>query len=565
MSTNRVYGIDLGTTYSCIAYVDEHGKPVVVPNAEGRPTTPSVVFFENPGNTVVGQTAKEVAVMYPDRVISAVKRSMGDPNWVSDHDGNTYHPQDISSFILRKLINDAEVVTGDKITDVVITCPAYFGVTEKEATKQAGVLAGLNVRYVIPEPTAAAIAYGIDQSEDQVILVYDLGGGTFDITLIDIKANGIKVVCTGGDNRLGGKDWDETIASWFAEQFSNEKGIPAENLTSDLETWQDLLNLAEKAKVALSTCLSRPQKIRHDIDSVTVTLTREKFDELTANWLERTVSLTEELLATARDKGYSKVDKLLLVGGSTYMPQIMDAVEAKFPFEVRHYDPNQSVAKGAALFGFKCYLDDRVVEWIVDQTGADAPGVTVDAVSEEIRVKAEQAVAQEHGIALPGLQKLTRPKIQNVTSKSFGIVVVDQSDQDVVNNLIVVDDVVPCTLSQKFRTHEDGQDGVLLRCVENTQRLGPDDDHIPFPSSPEEQERVGLFLVGTAEIRFTHALPKGSPIEITFALAEDGRLTVLGQDLTTNQEAVGEFKTDAILTTEQLEEKKSRNLAIAVA
>src|SRR5215211_5053561 len=181
---NRIVGIDLGTTYSCIAQIDERGKPMVLQNAEGDATTPSVDYLERADNIVVGQADKEVASIHTALCFSTVKRSMGDPSWERTFYGHAYTPQDISSFILRKLVGDAEKITGDKIEDVVITCPAYFGINEKEATKQAGIVAGLNVLYVIPEPTAAALAYGIEQTEDQVILVYDLGGGTFDITLI---------------------------------------------------------------------------------------------------------------------------------------------------------------------------------------------------------------------------------------------------------------------------------------------------------------------------------------------------------------------------------------------
>jgi molecular chaperone DnaK len=246
MSGKRVYGIDLGTTYSCIAHVDEHGKPVVLQNAEGDSTTPSVVYFESADNIVVGQAAKEVVSIHPDLCVSTVKRSMGDPNWERTFQGQAYKPQDVSSFILRKVVGDTEKVTGDKIEDVVITCPAYFGVNEKEATKQAGIVAGLNVLYVIPEPTAAALAYGIEQTEDQVVLVYDLGGGTFDVTLIDIKAGEITVICTGGDRELGGKDWDDAVVSYLTQKFSEATGTPADALLEDMETYQELLNAAEK-------------------------------------------------------------------------------------------------------------------------------------------------------------------------------------------------------------------------------------------------------------------------------------------------------------------------------
>ena len=203
----KVYGIDLGTTYSAIAYVDEHGKPVIVPNQESERITPSVVLFDGE-NIIVGDTAKESAKVEPHRVVSRIKQHMGDPHFVFEHDGQVYSPEDISSFILRKVVGDAELTLGlegdDKITDVVITCPAYFGTDEREATANAGRLAGLNVREFLNEPTAAAIAYGLEQGEDQTVLVYDLGGGTFDITMIEIKDRLIRVICTGGDHRLGG-------------------------------------------------------------------------------------------------------------------------------------------------------------------------------------------------------------------------------------------------------------------------------------------------------------------------------------------------------------------------
>ncbi|HEY2291003.1 MAG TPA: Hsp70 family protein, partial [Thermoanaerobaculia bacterium] len=262
MSGKRVYGIDLGTTYSCIAHVDEHGKPVVLQNAEGESTTPSVVFFESKDNVVVGQAAKEVVSIHTDLCVSTVKRAMGDPHWEREFYGHVYKPQDISSFILRKVVGDAEKIIGEKIEDVVITCPAYFGVNEKEATKQAGVLAGLNVLYVIPEPTAAALAYGIEQDQDQVILVYDLGGGTFDITLIEIKAGAINVICTGGDHQLGGKDWDDAVVSYFTQKFEESTGTPADSLLEDQETYQELLNAAEKCKKMLSSRQSVTEAVR---------------------------------------------------------------------------------------------------------------------------------------------------------------------------------------------------------------------------------------------------------------------------------------------------------------
>lgn len=557
MSENQIYGIDLGTTYSCIAYVDEHGKPVVVPNSDTELTTPSVVYFESQENIVVGSTAKEVAKIYPSQVVSTVKRVMGDNDWVFEYEGHSYAPQEISSHILRKVVADAETNTGHQIKDVVLTVPAYFGVNQKEATKQAGELAGLNVLYVIPEPTAAAISYGMEQEENQVIMVYDLGGGTFDITVIEVKENAITVICTGGDHQLGGRNWDEAVASYFAQCFSDETGLAAEELTENPETWQDLLNSAEECKKKLSNRTTIPQQVRHDAERVVVELTREKLEEITSSFMERTISMTESLLQTAKDKGYTKIDKLLLVGGSSYMPQVKEGLEKRFPFKIRLFDPNQSVAKGAALFGYKCYLDEQIKIAIAEETGQDIKDIELKAASQSDMESAQEKVAQTHGMPLPGLKKLTETKITNVTSKSFGIVVVvNENGDEGVQNLIMIDDAVPTNITQTFPTFADDQEGVDLRCMENTERRGVNDP--PLPLDPLQE-------IGNAELRFSRPLPKDSPIEITFSLAPDGLLSIYGRDLTTDCEINAEFKTESILSREELEQKKQHNMSITVS
>jgi molecular chaperone DnaK (HSP70) len=558
MAENQIYGIDLGTTYSCISYVDDHGKPVVVPNSDNDLTTPSVVYFESLENIVVGKTAKEVSEVYPEQVVSTIKRVMGDTDWEFEYGGHTYTPQEISSHILRKIVADAEANTGHKIKDVVITVPAYFGVNQKEATKQAGELAGLNVLYVIPEPTAAAISYGMEQEDDQVILVYDLGGGTFDITVIEVKQGAITVICTGGDHKLGGRDWDEALASYFAQCFSDETGIPTEELTENMETWQELLNSAEDAKKALSTKTKRLEKLSHEGEKVRIEMTRDKFEEITSSFMERTISKTEALLQTAKDKGYAHIDKLLLVGGSTYMPHVKDMLEQKFSFKIGLFDPNQSVAKGAAIFGYKYYLDEQIKIAIAEETGELAETLNLDSVDEIIFKEAQEKVASKHGLALQGLKKLTETHISNVTSKSFGIVVVinENGDQG-VQNLIMVDDTIPKTITQTFPTFADNQKGVNLRCMENTERKGSDD--LPIPEVDPIQE------IGNAELRFSRPLPKSSLVEITFSLAPDGLLSIHGKDLTTHSEIDAEFKTESILSSDELEEKKKYNLAISIS
>jgi len=260
--SKRIFGIDLGTTYSSIAYVDEYGKAVIIPNAENERVTPSVVFFDD-DSIVIGDVAKESSKLYPNEVVSFVKRSMGEPNFIFLHNSEEYRAEEISAYVLKKLAQDAEQYLGEKVTEVVITCPAYFGINEREATRKAGEIAGFNVRHIINEPTAAAIAYGsLDSSEDRIVLVYDLGGGTFDVTMIDIRKDSVEVICTGGDNNLGGKDWDDRLVAHMVELFQSETGTD-EDILDDPETWQDHQLSAEKAKKILSQRPKTPISATH--------------------------------------------------------------------------------------------------------------------------------------------------------------------------------------------------------------------------------------------------------------------------------------------------------------
>jgi molecular chaperone DnaK len=554
--SKRVYGIDLGTTYSCISYVDDAGKPIVVMNAEGELTTPSVVYFESPDSIVVGRAAKDVSVIHKDRVVSTIKRSMGDVNYRFSVDGTAYRPEEISAHILRKLVKDAAIITGDEIKDVVITCPAYFGVTEKELTKQAGVIAGLNVLYVIPEPTAAAIAYGMEQIDAQNILVYDLGGGTFDVSLIKIATGEITVIATDGDVLLGGKDWDDDIVSYLANAFEAETGTPAKELIDNIETYQELLNDAERTKIRLTAAKSSTLKVRYQTDSATVELTRQKFDEITQAQLERTVSFTEEMIRRAKEKGIAKIDKLLLVGGSTYMPQIVERM-SKFKIEVKQFDPNQAVAKGAAIFGYRCALEQLIKIEIAATTGQDVKTIDLDTVPVTIKDGAELKVSTAQGVALPGLKKLVDTKITNVTSKSFGVVIFDPAaDREKVTNLVFVDDPLPIKdKDQEFSTLYDNQTEVDLRVMQNIQREQLIELSGCAPAEP----------IGRAELKFARPLPKGSPLKVTFCLSPDGRLSLHGKDLTTGGEIQAEFKTEALMTDDQLAQARSRAGAISIS
>jgi molecular chaperone DnaK (HSP70) len=555
--SKRVYGIDLGTTYSCISYVDEHGKPVVVSNAENETTTPSVVWFESPDNIVVGSAAKEMTVIHKDRVVSTIKRHMGERDYTVLVDGKSYTPQEISSYILRKLVKDAATNTGDTIEDVVITCPAYFGPVQKNATREGGVLAGLNVLYVIPEPTAAALAYGFTPSDEQTILVYDLGGGTFDISLIAVSRAGQTVVTTGGNDQLGGKDWDAMIVEYLAGAFEAETGTRAQELLDDVETYQELLNDSERIKIRLSAAQSVTQRVRYQADSAKVELSREKFDEITLPLLERTVSFTEQMLERAKELRIEKIDQLLLVGGSTYMPQVIERMK-RFPFGVKQFDPNQAVAKGAALFGYKAALEDAIKMVVAEQVGESADTIDMTTVSTEVKEAAQREVATAHGLALPGLKQIVERSITNVSSKSFGLVTVedDVSRREYVTNIVVADDPVPRDVSQPFHTLDEGQVDIELRVMENQIRTAAGGRVELAECQPEP--------LGTALLTFARPLPKNSPIEVTFRLAPDGCLTVHARDLTTGGEIEAAFETGSTMSKDQLTQTRNRALAMTV-
>ena len=348
----KIIGIDLGTTNSCVA-VFEGGEPVVIANAEGARTTPSVVAFSKTGERMVGQVAKRQAITNPDRTIISIKRDMGNDKKVSIDDKN-YTPQEISAMILQKLKADAEAYLGQTVTEAVITVPAYFSDAQRQATKDAGKIAGLDVKRIINEPTAAALAYGVDKEQAQKILVFDLGGGTFDVSLLDIDDGVIEVLATAGNNRLGGDDFDERIMNYMAEEFKKTDGI---DLRLDKMALQRLREAAEKAKIELSGMTTTNINLPFITADATgpkhfdMTLTRAKFDELTADLVEKTMGPTKQVIS---DSGLSasQIDKVLLVGGSSRIPAVQEAVKSfigKEPF--KGINPDECVAIGAAIQG----------------------------------------------------------------------------------------------------------------------------------------------------------------------------------------------------------------------
>ena len=348
----KIIGIDLGTTNICVSVI-EGGEPVVIPNAEGARTTPSVVAFSKDGERMVGNVAKRQAITNPDRTISSIKRHMGS-DYKVDIDGKAYTPQEISAIILQKLKSDAESYLGEKVTEAVITVPAYFTDSQRQATKDAGKIAGLDVKRIINEPTAAALAFGIDKEDDQKVMVYDLGGGTFDVSIIEMGDGVQEVLATAGNNRLGGDDFDKKVMDWIVSEFKKTNGI---DLSGDKMAMQRVKEAAEKAKIDLSGMTTAQISLPFITQDATgpkhldLTLTRAQFNQMTADLVEKTMGPVRQAMS---DSGLSmnEIDKILLVGGSTRIPAVQEAIEkfsGKKPF--KGINPDECVAMGAALQG----------------------------------------------------------------------------------------------------------------------------------------------------------------------------------------------------------------------
>ena len=349
---SKIIGIDLGTTNSCVA-VMEGGEAVVIPNAEGNRTTPSVVAFSKDGERMVGQVAKRQAITNPDRTVISIKREMG-TNYKVNVDGKSYTPQEISARILQKLKADAEAYLGQTVTEAVITVPAYFTDAQRQATKDAGKIAGLDVKRIINEPTAAALAYGVEKESDQKIMVYDLGGGTFDVSILEIGDGVIEVLATAGNNRLGGDDFDKCVMDWMVAEFKKAEGI---DLSGDKVAMQRLKEAAEKAKIELSGVTSSTINLPYITADATgpkhldLTLTRAKFNELTAHLVKATAGPVQQAMSDAGLTG-NDIAKVLMVGGSSRIPAVQDAVKSLTGKEgFKGINPDECVALGAALQG----------------------------------------------------------------------------------------------------------------------------------------------------------------------------------------------------------------------
>lgn len=544
MTEIPVYGIDLGTTYTCIAHVDDaSGRPTVTPNVEGELTTPSVVLFEDAETRVVGREAKNAAVLEADHVIEMIKREIGKPGWRREFFDREVSPEEISSYILRKVVDDAEQSSGSRPQKVVITCPAYFDVPQREATAAAGRIAGLEVLEIINEPTAAAITYGMQDKGDQTVLVYDLGGGTFDITVIEIKDGAIRVIATGGDDQLGGRDWDEEIVKYCAVQWEAEHPGASSDIMGSPDTLQDLWLRAENSKRRLGALPQVRIPVVHDGKQTAVSLTREKFDELTAHLLENTITFTRSVIDTAKELGHPTIDRLLMVGGSTKMPQIEARLREEFQIEIESFEPDFAVAKGAAIYGQKLVIDERIRHEIASQTDQKPEEVDVQAIPEQVKTAAEEAVADTLALPLGTVQKIGNMAVTNVASHSFGVLAFLQDDTQVIANLVLSQQALPAETTMIFGTKESGAPLVELKIFENTsgEKIVRDLD------LGEE--------VTCALLEMQKGLPANSPIEVTFEMNGQGRLHITGRDKAEGGKVVtATIKTNRVLSQEEVEQ-----------
>ncbi|WP_415930503.1 Hsp70 family protein [Zhenpiania hominis] len=542
-----VFGIDLGTTYSCIAYVDENGIPTVIKNNEGTNTTPSVVNFASSGEVVVGGVAKDSAVIEPNNSVEFVKRLMGKTDFAINYDGEDKSPEEISSYILRKLAKDASEQLDTEVKDVVITCPAYFGLAERKATKNAGEMAGLNVLEVISEPTAAALYYGCTKASDEkTFLVYDLGGGTFDVTIMRISSEKIEIICSEGEHELGGKDWDEAVMRHLTSEFCKETGFKGD---FDVYAQQDLRLKAEKAKQQLTSREKVPVMIDATGKKGKVTVSRECFDNITESLLRQTIEKTDETIKIAEEKGYH-VDEILLVGGSTRMPQVKKILHETYNIEPKILDPDEAVAKGAAIHAvnvyiknqknFNVFLNEEIVE------GENDP-----EIDEPIGNPDDYKDSLDSGLTIGGKGSV---EIINATTKSYALKVLRNGNEEKCYNMIIKNTAMPdgkVSVCETFGTAEDNQQTVEIIVYENDfmdEFFDVDDDYI----------------VGTASLGLPGNLPANAPIEVTFSLNSEGILEVDGRDVTSNKEVHATMEVKGIISPEKVAEiaEKSKDIVI---
>jgi molecular chaperone DnaK (HSP70) len=518
-----VHGIDLGTTNSAIARTGPDGRPQVLAGMSGEPTTPSVVLFASGTEHVVGEGARREARLDPEHVCALVKRRMGDAEWRFVAHGTGWSAPAVSSLILRSLVADAGFASGETPTSAVITVPAYFGDEERRATVLAGTYDGLDVVEVLSEPIAAALAYGfgrLDGSPElskgaahETVLVYDLGGGTFDATVIELADRRISVLAVEGDHQLGGADWDERIALHLARRFC-EDNPDAEDPMDDAVGTQALVLAAERAKHRLSDATSTDVVVTHDGARATVTLTRAEVEAMTASLLRRTVDLTRSCLAEAARRGVPRVDRVLLVGGSSRMPAVADALLTELDLDARLHDPDLAVARGAALYGEKKELE-RMVAADLRTRGRLRDGAPLEDAAPADLDDAARRVADAYAVPLAQVRRAVEIRVDTVVSRGFGVLAVNAMAGRLEPTWLVHrNDRLPIRTSRSFGTMRADQSVIALTVVEQQGQA---------ESSRAEDAKV---LVEGQITGIPPGYDEGAEVRVVFEMGFDGVLHV---------------------------------------
>ncbi|MCL4285510.1 MAG: Hsp70 family protein [Fimbriimonadaceae bacterium] len=515
-----VIGIDLGTTISVVAHLNEHGKPEVLSNAEGDQLTPSVVYFEGPTNKVVGSVAKQNAIAHEGQVVECVKNAMGkDLKWTFF--GEEHTPEYISAIILRKLKEDAELALDEPVEGAVITVPAIFGDAERSATRNAGTIAGLNILGILDEPVAAAIAYGFGRrgapGEERTIMVYDLGGGTFDVTVMRLKDGEFSMLWTDGDRSLGGRKWDERIMKHVSEEFERANDLYP---MDDPGTRQDLWNKAEVSKKQISKVDSSPIVCQMGGQSAKVELTREKFDEITSDLLELTKNTTEEVIRKLGENntlpnGWEDIDEILLVGGSTRMPQVAEMLRALTGKEPKVFEQDKAVAQGAAIYAVERILNSEQGS-VSDASIANIPDIVKETIA--------------------------RTEIQRVCSFAIGVIALNQQRQEENDLLVPRNSKLPFSTTKRYSTSCDNQIELLLEIMEG-----------------DSKDRNLCIKLGEGRITgIPPNLPEGSPVDVSIGLDDESLMVVKARELTYGKSVEFVVKRATGLTDEEVQDHRSR-------
>ncbi|WP_040797333.1 Hsp70 family protein [Nocardia higoensis] len=558
-----VYGIDLGTTNSAIARIDADGRPEVLIGMNGEPTVPSVVLFASAFDHLVGEGARRQARLDPEHVCALVKRRMGDADWRFTAHGQMWSAPAVSALILKSLAADAEFSGGEPVRRAVITVPAYFGDEERKATIQAGTYAGFDVAGVLSEPIAAAFSYGfgkLDGSIDigksgarETVLVYDLGGGTFDATVIELADRRISVLAVEGDHQLGGADWDERIALQLSQRFCAEHP-DAEDPLDDSAGSQMLVLAAERAKHDLSDAESTEVVVAHDGRRSVITLTRAELEAMTGSLMRRTVDLTRDCLAEAAKRGVAQVDRLLLVGGSSRMPMVARALLEEFGLHGELRDPDLSVARGAALYGEKLEMERLVVADLVTRGRLRDGG----ALTEAAPVDLDQAVARvaaSFGQPVSVVRRMLEIQVDTVVSRGFGVLALDSHYGLAAAWLVHRNQTLPVRVRRSFGTVRADQDQIELTIVEQqgqAESIRPEDTKV---------------LVEGRIRGIPPGYPAGSEVRVTFEMGFDGVLHVTAHHVDADMPLALSAQTGAALSQadvarelEQLQRSRRRDL-----